>query len=130
MWLSTRKYSIPLSFVTMWAVMIGSPTDTIADDGATQFLQSYVATAKEAYTGLYSQYPPPKSETQIARNSITTLRNDWLTPSLPTPDMWFYKWHSAMNFTLSKPQGSDDSVRIVVKADPQSSEHSIPHPTT
>ncbi len=128
--MATIRHWIVSSFLAACIVLIAPQKSVVADDGPTKFLQAYITAAKEAYSSTYSQYPPPKSEIEIAANTITALRDDWLTPTVPSSDMWFYKWHTGMGFSLSRPQVLGKSVSILVKIEPQLSGNVIAYPAT
>ena len=98
--------------------LLSLPGNTVAGDTPTEFLQRYAAMAVKAYTPTSSQYPPSKKEMKVSQKALATLRNDWLAATLPTKDMWFFKWHAGMDYTLSESVAQENTVDVVLKFDP------------
>jgi len=104
-------------------------TNAVAGDTPIEFLQRYAAMAVEAYTPTSSQYPPSKTEAKASQEALAALRNDWLAATLPTKDVWFFKWHAGMDYTLSEPVAQGNTVDVVLKFDSLLPDESINPPT-
>jgi hypothetical protein len=109
--------------------LLSLPANAVAGDTPIEFLQRYAATAVEAYTPTSSQYPPSKAEAKVSQEALAALRNDWLAATLPTKDMWFFKWHAGMDYTLSEPVAQGNTVDVVLKFDSLLPDEPINPPT-